>query len=112
MKTFLSILFFFTLTILAGAARSQSVFDRDSMTLAPPLPKSLDIDTSHRHGGLSAITSDDLNYYPRAPVWAPLVKITLANAALWAVDRYVFDYDFSHISLESWQRNLREGWTW
>src|SRR5947209_12768857 len=37
---------------------------------------------------------DDRYYFHPAPWYLPLIKITVSNAALWAVDRYVFNYDF------------------
>ena len=70
------------------------------------------IDTSRPRNVLGWLFKDDPQYYNRAPIWVPLVKITLSNAALWAVDRYIFNYDFSRISLNSWSENLKRGWTW
>ncbi len=55
---------------------------------------------------------DNPQYYTRQPIWLPLTQITLSNLGLWLVDRYVFDYDFSHISVNSISNNFKDGWTW
>src|SRR5205823_1535469 len=46
---------------------------------------------------IGSIIMDNKQYYGRAPIWVPLVKITLSNMVLWAIDRYVFDFPWSHI---------------
>jgi hypothetical protein len=97
------------LTIGAVSAFSQTSQSNDRQTIAPFTPQPLDSPVLNSIGSLF---SDDKYYYTRAPIWLPLVKITLSNAGLWAIDRYIFNYDFSHISIQSWKNNLREGWTW
>lgn len=69
-------------------------------------------DVSSTLNEIGSLFSDNPQYYGRAPFWLPLLKITVSNAALWAADRYIFNYDFSHISLASWKNNLQRGWTW
>ncbi|HEY3874748.1 MAG TPA: DUF3943 domain-containing protein [Candidatus Kapabacteria bacterium] len=55
---------------------------------------------------------DNPQYYTAQPIWLPLTQITLSNVGLWLVDRYGYDYDFSHISFNSVSNNFKDGWTW
>ncbi|MDP4200018.1 MAG: DUF3943 domain-containing protein [Bacteroidota bacterium] len=109
MKTLL--LVFLGSSITTNIAFSQIT---PSNNIAPPMalftPQA--IPDSLLLNSVGWLFNDDPHYYGRAPIWVPLAKITISNAALWAIDRYVFNYDFSHISLNSWSNNLKEGWTW
>jgi hypothetical protein len=55
---------------------------------------------------------DNPSYYGRSPIWVPLVKITASNIALWLVDRYLLNFDFSKVSPATWAYNFKRGWTW
>src|SRR5438105_910000 len=86
----------------AGVAHAQfNTLDNPQTSVAP---RALDSGITNSLGWLF---NDDPQYYSRAPIWVPLAKITVSNAALWAIDRYIFNYDFSHISLNSWSENLK-----
>ncbi len=61
---------------------------------------------------IGSLLSDNPHYYGRAPIWLPFLKSTFSNAVIWAIDRYVFNYDYSHIGLASWRLNLQRGWRW
>ncbi len=45
-------------------------------------------------------------------IWVAAGKIVVGNIALWVVDRYVFDYEFSHISWQSIKDNFKSGFIW
>ncbi len=108
----LAFAFLCTLLFIAVTASAQPSTAHDREPIVPAFSKAPQAFDSTVLNSIGWLFNDDKYYYERAPIWLPLVKITLSNAALWAVDRYVFNYDFSHISLESWKRNLQEGWTW
>lgn len=52
------------------------------------------------------------NEDPHKKPWQAALKVTIGNIGLWAVDRYVFNYDFSRISWATIKRNFREGFIW
>src|SRR5579884_579440 len=58
---------------------------------------------------IGSLFNDDRQYYTRQPLWLPLLKITLSNTGLWLADRYIFNYDFSHIGFNSRSENLKRG---
>jgi hypothetical protein len=98
-----------TISDTSAGAKVMDIMPPWQSTIPALLPER---DLNSTLNEIGSLFSDNPQYYGRAPIWVPLVKITLSNAALWAIDRYVFNYDFSHISLASWKNNLKEGWTW
>jgi hypothetical protein len=58
------------------------------------------------------LRNDDPVYNKRAPVWAGALRVISVNAFIWAVDRLVFNYSWSHIGPKSWKNNLKLGWQW
>ena len=64
------------------------------------------------HNMYGDLLNDDPKYNKRYPVWIPAVRVMLANGFTWAVDRFVFNYDFSHINGASWSHNIKAGWEW
>ncbi len=40
------------------------------------------------------------------------LKVELANVFVWSVDRFVFNYPYSHIGPATWKSNLKLGWEW
>jgi len=58
------------------------------------------------------LRDDDPVYNKRSPVWAVALRVVSTNVFVWAVDRFVFDYSWSHIGPESWKNNLKMGWEW
>src|SRR5665213_2389584 len=91
----------------SAAAKVMDILPPWQFTVPALLPER---DLNSTVNEIGSLFSDNPLYYGRAPIWLPLVKITLSNSALFAIDRYVFNYDFSHISLASWKNNLKEGW--
>ncbi len=62
------------------------------------------------YGGL---LDDDPIYNERAPLWKPILKITLENALINLVDHYVIHYEWAVVGLKSWNRTfLRSGFPW
>lgn len=58
------------------------------------------------------LRDDDPEYNKKSPLWTVALRVVSMNVFTWAVDRFVFDYSFSHIGLKSWKNNLRTGWKW
>lgn len=40
------------------------------------------------------------------------IRVTLANVTTFAIDRYIFNYDFSRVGFNSWKHNIEAGWEW
>ena len=58
------------------------------------------------------LLNDDTHYYPKAAFYVPIGKIIFANFALWAADRYIYNYDYSRVGFNSWSKNFKDGWEW
>ena len=112
-----SILTIVCLLLLSGSAVCQEG-QFDTIAQAPKISAFMRlhapgaIDTSRRRNVMGWLFTDDPQYYHRAPFWVPMAKITLSNAVLLGLDRYVFNYDFSHVGFNSWKHNLDTGWVW
>ena len=117
MKIFIliiSILFLNTLTY------SQDTKGKDSLksannTLGKQVDNSKINDTLKHdsyHNMYGDLLNDDPAYNKKYPIWIPAARVFLANGFTLAVDRFVSNYDFSHISTESWKHNIKSGWEW
>jgi hypothetical protein len=58
------------------------------------------------------LLNDDIRYNPKYPWYVPAYRVVAANVFTWAVDRYVFNADFSKTSTKTWSNNLKYGWEW
>jgi hypothetical protein len=58
------------------------------------------------------LRNDDPEYNKRAPVWSVALRVISADVFVWAVDRFVFNYSWSHIGPTSWKNNFKAGWEW
>lgn len=58
------------------------------------------------------LRDDDPEYNKKSPWWTVALKVISGDVVVWAVDRFVFNYDFSHIGLDTWSHNLKTGWEW
>jgi len=58
------------------------------------------------------LLEDDPQYNKRYPLWVPATGVIRDNVINWAFARYVFNYQWAHISTESWKRNLKGPWVW
>ena len=56
------------------------------------------------------LRDDDPAYNKRSPVWAVGLKVVSTNVFVWAVDRFVFNYSWSHSGPKSWKNNFQKGW--
>jgi hypothetical protein len=103
---------------VSSAVYGQSVFDSNlaranvSTIDRSLLPAFQAFPDSTILNSIGALFNDDPRYNMRAPIWIPATKILLSNAVLLGMDRYIFNYDFSHVSFKSWQHNIDTGWVW
>jgi hypothetical protein len=58
------------------------------------------------------LRDDDPEYTKKSSVWSAAFRVVSANVLIWAVDRFVFNYDYSHIGPTTWKHNLQSGWEW
>ena len=58
------------------------------------------------------LRDDDPEYNKKSPVWAAGLLVITNNVLVWAVDRFVFNYSWSHIGPTSWKHNFQTGWEW
>jgi hypothetical protein len=58
------------------------------------------------------LRDDDPEYNKKSPLWAVALMVVSTNIFVWAVDRFVFNYSWSHIGPKSWKYNLKTGWQW
>ncbi|WP_375758424.1 DUF3943 domain-containing protein [Corallococcus exercitus] len=49
---------------------------------------------------------------PRRNVWLALGEVTVANTAIWSVNRFIRKRDWAEVSPEVWRRNLTSGFEW
>ena len=64
------------------------------------------------HNKYGDLLNDDPAFNKRYPVWIPVTRVMMNNVFIWSVDRFIFNFDFSHISPATWKENLRSGWEW
>src|SRR5271157_3315479 len=56
------------------------------------------------------LSKGDQEFNKKYPLWLPLADVVGINALINVIDRYILNYDFVRISLNSWGNNLRAGW--
>jgi hypothetical protein len=86
-----------------SVATNEKIIRAESPQVDPPAP------LKDLHGDL---LNDDPVYNKRSDWPVPLYKILIQNIELWAIDRYIFNYDFSRIGFNSWKTNLQQGFAW
>ena len=65
--------------------------------------------TYNKYGDLR---NDDTELNKTYPWLIAALKVTGANVFTFAVDRYLFNYDFSRVGFNSWSHNIQTGWEW
>ena len=58
------------------------------------------------------LLNDNPLYNQKSSLWMVALRVTLANVTTFAIDRYIFNYEFSRIWFNSWGNNIRKGWEW
>ena len=58
------------------------------------------------------LRDDDPGYNKRSPLWVVGLSVVSENIFVWSIDRFVFNYPFSHIGPQTWKDNIKMGWEW
>ena len=58
------------------------------------------------------LLNDDTVYYKKCPFWRPVAGIFAQEAVVWGSDRYVSNYPYSRIGLNTWSKNIKNGFSW
>ena len=58
------------------------------------------------------LLNDDPAFNKKYAWYIPAAKVVLSDATNWALNKFVFHYDFANISLKTWNNNLTHGWEW
>ena len=58
------------------------------------------------------LRDDDPLYYKKSSIGMVVLRLTLANATTFLIDRYIFNYEFSRVGFNSWKNNFQRGWEW
>ena len=116
MKT---VLFVFLLVLLQISALCQedsafihaqpdtTIIPKDSVALLDTIPPSLPM--YNKYGDL---LHDDPAYNKKSSWVLPAVRVLMADAFVWAVDRYVFKYDWATTSTQDWKNNFKRSPEW
>jgi hypothetical protein len=67
-------------------------------------------DTVHNKYG--DLRNDKAEFNKHYPLWTVALKVTGANIATFAIDRYLLNYDYSRVGFNSWNHNIQTGWEW
>jgi len=58
------------------------------------------------------LLNDNPLYNKKSSLAMVALRVTLANVTTFAIDRYIFNYEFSRVGFNSWSNNIRDGWEW
>ena len=69
--------------------------------------------TAHIYNEYRGLLNDDPIYNKKAPLWQPIMKITIQNALVNLVDHYLIGYDWAVVGFNSWNRTaIKSGFPW
>lgn len=58
------------------------------------------------------LRDDDPLYYKKSSIGMVVLRLTLANVTTFLIDRYIFNYEFSRVGINTWKNNFKKGWEW
>ena len=58
------------------------------------------------------LRDDNPLYNPKSSLGMVVLRVTLANVSTFAIDRYIFNYEFSRVGFNSWKHSIQTGWEW
>ncbi len=99
----------------AAIAQEKSRVDSADITpiVKPDVQKEHDsLRNDHLHNMYGELLNDDPAFNHRYPLWIPATRVLAVNVFNWSIDRYVYNFDWAHISLATWKYNLKKGWEW
>ncbi len=69
--------------------------------------------TAHIYNMYRGLLNDDPIYNKRAPLWQPILKVSVQNALVNLVDHYIIGYDWAVVGFNSWDRTfIKSGFPW
>jgi hypothetical protein len=81
----------------------------DSIGNEPKKSALIDTTIQNKYGDLLI---DDLEYNKKYPLWMPALEVFGTNAFVWSVDRYILNFEFARIGINTWTDNINKGWEW
>lgn len=85
----------------------KTVITADTLPAVKKYGYAVPLDT--KYGNL---LNDDPAYNPKYPWWKPAGRVLISDVTNWAMDRYLFNYDWSRIGPSTWKYNIQKGWEW
>ena len=58
------------------------------------------------------LLDDNPLYNPKSSLGMVAFRVTMANVSTFAIDRYIFNYEFSRVGFNSWRHSQKTGWEW
>lgn len=58
------------------------------------------------------LRDDNPLYNKKSSLGMVVFRVTMANFSTFAIDRYIFNYEFSRVGFNSWKHNMQTGWEW
>ena len=99
-----------SMTGLAQNAGSQSILPEHDGMKAPLYNAGDTVKPLYNMYG--DLLNDDPVYNPKYAWWIPATRVLATNVFNWALDRYVFNYEWARISTTTWKNNLKNGTEW
>jgi hypothetical protein len=94
-------------TNLAFAPSEDSIHLADTAhTVVDTIPH---VSLYNKYGDL---LNDDPAYNARYPWYIPSVRVLMANVTTWAIDRYIYKYNWASTGASDWKSNFRRGPEW
>lgn len=81
----------------------------DSDRNEPPKSSLIDTTVQNKYGDL---LNDDIRYNRKYPLSKAALGVLGINVSAWALDRFVYDRDYSRVNLKTWKYNIKNGWEW
>src|SRR2546430_953062 len=77
----------------SSATNSKKELTKDAAADPAPVP----LKDSRQFDQYGDLLNDDPYYNRRSPITVPLFKVFMSNVQIWAIDRYILNYDYSRI---------------
>ena len=58
------------------------------------------------------LLNDNPLYNKKSSIAMVALRVTLSNVTTFVIDRYIFNYEFSRVGINSWKHNIQTGWEW
>jgi hypothetical protein len=119
MKRILFIVFTFFYTSIHAQDTTSAVKLTDTTQLGKPdntriidrtiYDTTIDYRPKNKYGDL---LNDDPEYNKKYPWYVPAIRVAGVNVFNWAIDKYLFHFEWANISAQTWKDNLKHGWEW